>query len=910
MSGVASPVVDQLGSGSALAEALPPMGVVIPAFGHSRFLGEAIISACGQETERPIYVVVVDDGCRLQETATTVNNLMHEYPGKLFYLRQKNTRLPGARNTGVRFLLDVVPDIDAIFFLDADNRLSPFSLEAYRKALGDDETVGWAYPDISFFGLSWGRGGFDTRETAPDYSVLKHLNGNISEAGSLVRAGMFRDGVFYDETMRFGFEDWDFWLGALQAGYRGVRVADAGFLYRRRAESMLADSRRDEDFLLEHMKSKHKALYEPDSLMRALHDEAPTFAVLCNDRDDVLLFADPDAVPHAMSHSAFCNRLVQCRVSPREHFFPEKIVLCSSTIWDALYAGARPYLRWFFWQLLRQSGDINAVTFHHGVGVEWLGTAPAAHTHMVVVGGRRFEQMAWNDQDETLPAVQALPHAVAAFPVQNMPDPAALDITGMMTSITAQLPRGATWLRHADRRYAGPDARMLYKNIVVPACSADEEYYPPVPWVKAPGEKWCAFLVNEHNRAYGGLNRRLSQMRAKGYKILLIAERQQGVAPSPHMAELMSCVDMVVPVVLEHAAGTGRFYLGRSVPSVMTPLRQLEIETLAVHFDLLIADFGSTGVEAFGAVRHRRAKTHLLLPSSLIASRVMEDYGRLLAYEHAIDTVVTDNVGQVSAVLAAQGLPTEKVADEDHFFSALPPCSHKSPSPAVMAKPLNWQPRDGYVFIVTYGRSGSTLLQRILQSVDGYFMRGENENTLYSVYTAWQRAAGMRQRFDTRRKVPPHGPWYGADEVDADAFAARMIDAFVAEVIRPPEDARLVGFKEIRYGDLTEDDLYGFLQFMKRFFPRARFIFNMRRWQGVAKSSWWRDMEPDYVQNFVTRSDEVFTRFASDNPDQSCLLRYEDYAGNAAGLSKMFEFLGEPMNVDMVASLMAHKLKH
>lgn len=196
-----------------------PIGVVIPAYGHPRFLGEAIVSACTQETDRPIHVVVVDDGCRFEETGTLVRNLMDQYPGTLFYLRHKNTRLPGARNKGVRFLLDAFPDMDAIFFLDADNRLAPYSLEAYRKALGDDESVGWAYPDISFFGLSWGRSGFDTRETAPDYSVLKHLTGNISEAGSLVRASMFRNGVFYDETMRSGFEDWDFWLSALGAGY-------------------------------------------------------------------------------------------------------------------------------------------------------------------------------------------------------------------------------------------------------------------------------------------------------------------------------------------------------------------------------------------------------------------------------------------------------------------------------------------------------------------------------------------------------------------------------------------------------------------------------------------------------------------------------------------------------------------
>jgi hypothetical protein len=36
----------------------------------------------------------------------------------------------------------------------------------------------------------------------------------------------------------------------------------------------------------------------------------------------------------------------------------------------------------------------------------------------------------------------------------------------------------------------------------------------------------------------------------------------------------------------------------------------------------------------------------------------------------------------------------------------------------------------GYVFIVTYGRSGSTLLQGVLNSIPGYLVRGENRQAL------------------------------------------------------------------------------------------------------------------------------------------------------------------------------------
>ena len=37
---------------------------------------------------------------------------------------------------------------------------------------------------------------------------------------------------------------------------------------------------------------------------------------------------------------------------------------------------------------------------------------------------------------------------------------------------------------------------------------------------------------------------------------------------------------------------------------------------------------------------------------------------------------------------------------------------------------------EGFVFVVTYGRSGSTLLQNVLNTIPGYCIRGENANTL------------------------------------------------------------------------------------------------------------------------------------------------------------------------------------
>ncbi len=119
--------------------------------------------------------------------------------------------------------------------------------------------------------------GVDIRETAVADAPFRHLRGNICEAGSLVRSEVFAPGVFYDETMSLGLEDWDFWLSAREKGFHGVRVTDPGFLYRVRPESMVAQSRRRTEEILAGMQRKHAKLFSAAPSSPTSRAEAPRF---------------------------------------------------------------------------------------------------------------------------------------------------------------------------------------------------------------------------------------------------------------------------------------------------------------------------------------------------------------------------------------------------------------------------------------------------------------------------------------------------------------------------------------------------------------------------------------------------------------------------------------------------------
>ena len=71
------------------------------------------------------------------------------------------------------------------------------------------------------------------------------------------------------------------------------------------------------------------------------------------------------------------------------------------------------------------------------------------------------------------------------------------------------------------------------------------------------------------------------------------------------------------------------------------------------------------------------------------------------------------------------------------------------------------------VLIVTYGRSGSTLLQGILNNIDGVLVRGENNNFIYGLYEAYKKLIDTRNYEDITQ---PNNSWYGAGEINLELF--------------------------------------------------------------------------------------------------------------------------------------------
>lgn len=214
----------------------------------------------------------------------------------------------------------------------------------------------------------------------------------------------------------------------------------------------------------------------------------------------------------------------------------------------------------------------------------------------------------------------------------------------------------------------------------------------------------------------------------------------------------------------------------------------------------------------------------------------------------------------------------------------------------------------GHVFLVTYGRSGSTVLQRILQSVDGAVIRGENHNTLYELFRA---AGAARQALATggTRAADPRHPFYGADRIDPARFERRLAGIFIDEILQPGPAPRWLGFKEIRSYEML-DDLEAYLAMLVRCFAGTRIIMNIRQHSDVMRSSWWATMDPDKVRDRLQAVDAAFLRYASAHPEHSLVVDYDRYKDDPAALQPLFTLLDEPFEHDTVAGILAERLRH
>ena len=138
--------------------------------------------------------------------------------------------------------------------LDADDYFVPAALRLLREPLDRDPGLGFTYGIAHFFGDWEG----DLR--FPPYDPYKLIYRHIIGSTALMRRELFEQVGGFDPDIT-GYEDWDFWLGALGMGWRGQNVDAVTFMYRRHGSTMYTGARAQYRKWYRLLQRKHRDLY-------------------------------------------------------------------------------------------------------------------------------------------------------------------------------------------------------------------------------------------------------------------------------------------------------------------------------------------------------------------------------------------------------------------------------------------------------------------------------------------------------------------------------------------------------------------------------------------------------------------------------------------------------------------------
>jgi hypothetical protein len=224
------------------------------------------------------------------------------------------------------------------------------------------------------------------------------------------------------------------------------------------------------------------------------------------------------------------------------------------------------------------------------------------------------------------------------------------------------------------------------------------------------------------------------------------------------------------------------------------------------------------------------------------------------------------------------------------------------------------------VVVVTYGRSGSTLLQGVLNSIPGVLVKGENGGLLFDMYQMYQTLLSARLH---RGAKQTKNAWFGIDGYDDEEWI-RLLEAYIyRSIVGDQQDVQCYGFKEIRYlpfhrlkidavGSAKDHSnitvscvaLADYLAFIRKVLPDCAVVINTRNHDEVVKSAWWAEKDPDWVKSALRQFETEAAAYVKAH-SHAFHVDYANVCANDDRLADLFEFLGAEYRPEAIRVILA-----
>ncbi|RTY85571.1 glycosyltransferase family 2 protein [Flavobacterium sp. RSP15] len=226
------------------------VSIIIPCYNDAQYILQSVNSALNQ-TYPNKEVIVVDDGSNA-ETKAVLKKLA---PKITKLITQENQGQSTARNNGIREAAG-----EYILVLDSDDYFEPTFCEKAIEIILKNKEIKLVTCQANLFfedGSSYvfiPKGG----------SIANFLYINDALGTSMFKKEDWLSCGCYDENMKLGYEDWEFFIRLLKTGGEVEVIKEPLYNYRKRDNTTSSKSKKIKYDLLKYIYIKHKDLYISD----------------------------------------------------------------------------------------------------------------------------------------------------------------------------------------------------------------------------------------------------------------------------------------------------------------------------------------------------------------------------------------------------------------------------------------------------------------------------------------------------------------------------------------------------------------------------------------------------------------------------------------------------------------------
>ena len=219
----------------------------MPCFNHGAYISEAIESVLAQ-TCREVEIIVINDGSTDPATVRVLKQL--SYPN-VTIIHSENRGVSAARNLGIERARGKY-----ILPLDADDKIGSTYIEKAAAILEQRPEIGIVYCEAEFFGNKTGKWHLPPYKF-PDVLIYPRIF-----CSSLFRRSDWVTVGGFSTDMRYGWEDFDFWLSLIERGCGVYQIPETLFYYRQSGAGMTKSMKREHlVYSYERLFARHKKLY-------------------------------------------------------------------------------------------------------------------------------------------------------------------------------------------------------------------------------------------------------------------------------------------------------------------------------------------------------------------------------------------------------------------------------------------------------------------------------------------------------------------------------------------------------------------------------------------------------------------------------------------------------------------------